>query len=142
MSGASAEFTGGCRCGAVRFRATAEPVMTRVCWCRDCQYLGAGSGTVNVIFPKSSLTISGALSEYASTAASGSVMRRSFCPLCGTPLFSEAEHRPHLIIARAGSLDDPNRVAPTMTIWTASAPTWACLDSSLPQLAGQPPPSP
>jgi len=45
---------------------------------------------------------------FTSIADSGAVMRRSFCPTCGTPLFSEAEPRPHLIIVRAGSLDDPN----------------------------------
>jgi hypothetical protein len=142
MSGTVVEFTGGCRCAAVRYRAAAEPITTRVCWCRDCQYFGAGSGTVNVVFLKSCVAISGALSSYTSIAASGNVMHRRFCPLCGTPLFSEAETRPQLIIARAGSLDDPNRVVPSMTIWTASAPAWACFDGALPQLAVQPPPSP
>ena len=142
MSGPSVEITGGCRCGAVRYRATAEPLMTRVCWCRDCQYLGAGSGTVNVVFPKASVAISGAVSDYTSRADSGTLMHRRFCPACGTPLFSEAESRPHLIIARAGTLDDPNRIAPMATIWTASAPTWACFDVTLPQFVAQPPPAP
>lgn len=142
MSNDTVEFTGGCRCGAVRYRATAAPVQPRVCWCRDCQYFGAGSGTVNVVFPKSSLTLSGTVSSYTSTAASGNIMHRRFCPVCGTPLLSEAEARPHLVIVRAGSLDDFNRVTPSMTIWTASAPVWACFDGSLPQLPGQPPPAP
>jgi hypothetical protein len=142
MSGPSVEITGGCRCGAVRYRATAEPLMTSVCWCRDCQYLGAGSGTVNVVFPKASVAISGAVSDYTSQADSGTLMHRRFCPACGTPLFSEAESRPHLIIARAGTRDGPNRIAPMATIWTASAPTWACFDVTLPQFVAQPPPAP
>ena len=46
-------ITGGCLCGAVRFTIEAdEPLGVRQCWCRVCQYLGAGSGTVNAIFPK------------------------------------------------------------------------------------------
>ena len=135
------EYTGGCRCGAVRYRVTAEPLTTRVCWCRDCQYLGAGSGTVNVVFPRSAMTVTGALGDYRSLADSGNVMHRRFCPTCGTPVFSESEARPHLTIARAGTLDDPNRVVPTATIWTASAPGWACFDDSLPQIAAQPPPT-
>jgi hypothetical protein len=97
---------------------------------------------VNVVFPKASFTISGPLSDYVSRSDSGNVMHRKFCPACGTPLFSEAEARPHVIIARAGTLDDPNRIAPSMTIWTGSAPTWACFDSSLPQCAAGPPPAP
>jgi len=133
------EFTGGCMCGAVRYRVSAEPLMTRACWCRDCQYLGAGSGTVNIVFLKAAVRVSGELSDYRSIAASGNVMHRRFCPLCGTPVLSETEARPHLTIARAGTLDDPNRVRPTATIWTASAPGWACIDTSLPQIAAQPP---
>jgi hypothetical protein len=142
MSGKHDEITGGCRCGAVRYRTSADPLMTRVCWCRDCQYLGAGSGTVNVVFSKQFFTISGALGDYTSLSDSGNVMHRKFCPACGTPLFSEAEARPQVIIARAGTLDDPGRVAPSMTIWTGSAPAWACFDETLPQFAAGPPPAP
>jgi hypothetical protein len=43
-------ITGGCRCGAVRYSIEAEPLFARHCWCRDCQYIGAGAGTVNVFF--------------------------------------------------------------------------------------------
>ena len=133
------EITGGCRCGAVRYRTSAEPLMTRVCWCRDCQYLGAGSGTVNVVFPKAAFTISGAPGDYVSLSDSGNVMHRKFCTACGTPLFSEAESRPHLIFIRAGALDDPNIVKPATTIWVSQAPAWACIDPALPKVAGQPP---
>jgi hypothetical protein len=44
-------ITGGCRCGAVRYIIDTEPLFARHCWCRDCQYIGAGSGTVNIFFP-------------------------------------------------------------------------------------------
>ena len=50
-------ITGGCLCRAVRYTATAEPVATRVCWCRDCQHLAAGSPTVNLVFMTSAVTI-------------------------------------------------------------------------------------
>jgi hypothetical protein len=34
---------------------------------------------------------------------------------------------------RAGTLDDPELMAPTAIIWAASAPNWAPLDPNLPQ---------
>jgi hypothetical protein len=131
---------GGCLCGAVRFSTEAEPIATRVCWCRDCQKLAAGSATVNVILPLEGLSITGETRDYVSKADSGNVMHRRFCPACGTPLFSASEARPHLIIVRAGTLDDPGAVTPAGTIWTASAPPWALIDETLPTYEGQPPP--
>jgi len=135
------EITGGCLCKAVRYRITAAPIVTRVCWCRLCQYLGAGSSTVNVCFPSNAITIEGAVADYSNVADSGNVMHRRFCPTCGTALFSEAEVRPHLIFVRAGTLDDPEVARPVATIWTSQAPTWACFDPDLPQVERQPPPA-
>jgi hypothetical protein len=134
-------ITGGCLCGAVRYQLTAAPIVARVCWCRLCQYLAAGNGTVNVCFPSAALTVQGAVTEFRSIADSGTVMRRSFCPVCGTPLLSAAESRPHLVFVRAGSLDDREVARPAMTIWAAQAPTWAAIDSRLPREDAQPPPA-
>jgi hypothetical protein len=67
-------ITGGCRCGAVRYTIEAERVTARHCWCRDCQYIGAGSGTVNVFFPSETVTVEGVLSDFASRAASGNLV--------------------------------------------------------------------
>jgi len=135
------EITGGCLCGAVRYSSTAAPIVTRVCWCRLCQFIGAGSATVNVCFPSASFTVTGTLSDYSCTADSGNVMHRRFCPVCGTPMFSEAEARPHLIFVRAGTLDDPEIARPSTTIWTSQAPSWACMDPALPKIEAQPPPA-
>lgn len=135
-------ITGRCLCGAVRYESAAPPVITRVCWCRLCQYLGAGSGTVNACFKTESFTIQGATSDYSGVADSGNVMHRRFCPKCGTPLFSAAEARPHLIFVRVGTLDDPEVAQPAMTIWTEQAPSWACIAADLPRVERQPPSPP
>jgi hypothetical protein len=132
--------TGGCLCKAMRYEIAAEPIATRVCWCRVCQYIGAGSATVNAAFPKAAVKISGEVRDYRSVADSGSVMHRGFCSACGTHLFSESESRPHLVFVRAGTLDDPELARPMATIWTDRAPSWACIDESIPRIEGQPPP--
>jgi hypothetical protein len=134
------KITGGCLCGAVRFESAAPPLITRTCWCRLCQYLGAGSGTVNACFATEGFVVQGETGDYSNRADSGNVMHRRFCPKCGTPLFSTAEVRPHLIFVRAGALDDPELARPAMTIWTEAAPSWGCIATDVPRIERQPPP--
>ena len=74
---------------------------------------------------------------FESIADSGARMFRTFCPTCGTPVFSEAEPRPDFVVVRVGSLDDPEIGKPVGTIWTKSAPSWACIDAGLPRGEGQ-----
>ena len=95
-------ITGGCRCGAVRYTIEAEPKFTRHCWCRDCQYVGAGAGTVNVFFASESVKVEGALADYVSQADSGNLVHRHFCAACGTPVFTQGEARRQYIGVRAG----------------------------------------
>jgi hypothetical protein len=132
------EITGGCLCRAVRYKIGAAPIVTRTCWCRVCQFIGAGSATVNTCFPSAALSVSGEMRDYSMVADSGNTSHRRFCPVCGTHLFSASEARPHLVFVRAGTLDDPEIARPSLTIWTASAPSWACIDERLPKVERQP----
>lgn len=129
--------TGRCFCGAVRFSFDHLPVATRACWCRDCQYLSSGNTSINAIFRTAGLELTGETREYVSEADSGIVMRRRFCGRCGTPLFSEAQDCPDLMVVRAGALDEPAIGSPAGFIWTASAPSWALMDPTLPSCEGQ-----
>jgi len=130
--------TGRCLCGAVRFEFDQPPIGARACWCRDCQYLSSGNASITAIFRTETFRVSGALGEYVSAADSGSMIRRRFCPRCGTPLFSEALSQPDLMVVRAGALDDPEIGRPSSFIWTASAPSWGFVDPQLPRCDGQP----
>jgi hypothetical protein len=131
--------TGRCLCGAVTFQLTAEPLVTRVCWCRDCQHLAA-NGTVNLLVPAEALAVSGTLSEYTKKAASRNDVTRQFCPGCGTHLFARSSGFPQFRIVRVGNLDEPSSVHPRLNIWASSAPKWACLDPTLERVEQHSPP--
>jgi hypothetical protein len=128
-----APFSGGCRCGAVRYDVSAEPTFAAHCYCRDCQYASGGAGATVIVVPHAAVAISGPVATYASTADSGAAVRRMFCATCGSPLFAENARAPLVLVIRVASLDDPGWVRPQAHIWTDSAPPWVSLDDELPK---------
>lgn len=133
--------SGSCLCGAIRYTVSAPPLVARICWCRTCQKISA-NGTANALFPAASLEVSGTPACFASTADSGNVISRYFCASCGCHLFAGSSANANVRVVRLGTLDDPSAIAPQVNIWTASAPSWACLDPALPAATGQPTPPP
>lgn len=125
--------TGQCFCGQVLFTIEADPIGARSCWCRDCQYIASGSATNNVLFPEEAVAFSGGITTITKTADSGNTVERGFCPKCGSQMYSRTiEPKGAPIRIRAGTLDDPELMAPQALIWTDSAPSWAALDPRLP----------
>lgn len=101
--------SGGCQCGAVRYRAEGELGFPHVCHCRMCQK-AAGSYFLpfgGVKYEDFKLT----RGEPTWFQSSDSV-RRGFCGRCGTPLFYDGGND-HISIT-LGSLDAPENVRPQM----------------------------
>jgi len=46
-----APFQGGCRCGAIRYEVSSEPLAVMNCHCRDCQYASGGGFSTVVVIP-------------------------------------------------------------------------------------------
>lgn len=100
-------LTGGCLCGGVRYECAAEPMLQGHCQCRDCQK-GTGTGhSSHFGMPAGALKLSGELRAYETTADSGRVATRAFCPNCGSPILFRTSALPDVVFLTAGSLDDP-----------------------------------
>lgn len=121
------KISGGCLCGQVRYAAEAEPALIAVCHCHNCQKQAGSAFSVVVAIPKPAFSIQGTLKTYADRGDSGKAVTRRFCPECGSPILSEAEALPDLTIIKAGTLDDPSWVKPTMEIFCDSAQPWVQL---------------
>jgi hypothetical protein len=132
-------MTGGCMCGAVRYQIDAEPVTAFVCHCRACQYVSGGAGAHVLIAPRGSVRLTrGALRTYWSVADSGAQIGRQFCEICGTPIMSDLESQPDLLVIKAGSLDDPAWFKPTANLWTDAAQPWHRMEPGIPSYAQGP----
>lgn len=124
--------TGGCACGAVRYRLKAEPYDTGWCHCRICQHLSGAAGLVFTTVPIQAYEIrqgSDRIGSYGSTSFGA----RTFCQQCGAPLTIHVEHQPDEIDIAVGSLDDTNAVSPGFHIFAAEAPAWVLFNDDLPK---------
>lgn len=122
-------MTGGCLCGNVRYEIDAEPQMTLVCHCKNCQRQAGSMASIIVGVPEGSVACDGEVKTFADKGESGNAVDRQFCPDCGSPVFSIVEAAPGMIFVKAGTLDDTSDIAPTMHIFTKSKQDWVELGS-------------
>ncbi len=100
---------GGCLCGAIHYDSSAAPSKMIASDCRHCQKQAGAAIAISVGVPSASLKVQGVRpSVFEDVRDSGSVIQRSFCPKCGTPLFSESDEHPELVFIKTASLDDPS----------------------------------
>ncbi len=131
-------FDGGCRCGQVRYSVASAPMFSAHCHCRDCQYASGGGFSTIVGVPTDAVEMSGELGGYTVTAESGNQLTRKFCLNCGTPMLTELHSNPQMMVLKAGTLDDPSWLKPSIHIWTGSGQPWTEELSELPKFSKNP----
>ena len=114
--------TGGCRCGAVRYRAEGKPRWVAHCHCADCRKQTSAGYATWLGYEKSTVAWSkGAPKPFESSPGT----HRGFCAHCGTPLFFTSPRWADEIHILAGTLDDPQSIAPRAHTYLIDAVPWA-----------------
>jgi hypothetical protein len=101
-------ITGGCQCGAIRYRITAAFENPHICHCRMCQKAFGNFFAALVGTPKAGFEWTRGEPSFF---RSSEIVQRGFCRDCGTPL-SFAYDNSHRIAVSIGSLDHPEQVMP------------------------------
>lgn len=123
-------LTGGCQCGAVRYRLEAEPGGANICHCRMCQKAGGAPFMAFAGVPLKDFVVT---HGEMTTFASSDIAERGFCALCGTPLTYRGLSAAHVSVT-IGSLDDPNAVAPQTQLGVESQVAWLTNALALPAM--------
>jgi hypothetical protein len=126
-------FQGGCSCGAVRYKCSAEPYTAFFCHCLDCQKNTGAPFSVDVIVPIDAVEITGELKGYKTTTDSNDEVTRKFCSKCGTPVLNQPHSFPDIIALKVSSLDDPGWIQPQAHLWTIRKQPWLRLGDDLPK---------
>ncbi len=117
--------TGACHCGNIRFKAEIDPTQVVICNCTDCQTLSGSAFRINVAAPVSTFVLrQGQPKSYIKIAESGAERLHTFCPECGTPLYSIAPVAATMMFLRLGALHQRDALRPAVQIWRRSAPSW------------------
>ena len=121
---------GGCRCGAVRYRAEGGPLWVTHCHCEECRrssgapvstFVGVGAGGFAFV--------AGTPRAYESSPQ----VMRTFCGTCGTPLTYEAAVYPGEVHIMAGTLDRPESIVPGSHVYVRERMPWLTIGDELPR---------
>jgi hypothetical protein len=122
--------SGGCACGAIRYRATGEPKWAAHCHCRDCRKITGTALTTYAGFAVERFAFAaGTPQAYHSSPG----VTRRFCGRCGTPLTFEGARWPGEVHVLVGTLDDPGAMAPAAHVYVAHQMPWLRLADGLPR---------
>jgi hypothetical protein len=127
-----ARLSGGCSCGAVRYRLTSEPIFVHCCHCLNCQQQTGSAFVINILIETDRVELLGEEPEAVSVPRSGGKKQKIWrCPACQIALYSQYTS-PRVRFVRAGTLDDPSAVTPDVHIFTRSKLPWVALPEDVP----------
>jgi hypothetical protein len=115
---------GGCLCGKTRYEISEAPRFAIKCFCTDCQKATGSSFAPQFAVGRSSVSLSGPLKTYSTTAQSGSDLAFGFCGDCGSPMTKSTSKAEELLFLYAGSLDDPALFPKPKSVYEVSRPDW------------------
>lgn len=123
MNAPDLPIDGGCRCGAVRFRIDAPPLLTMACHCTGCQRMTGGAYSLSVAVPSAGFRV--VEGETVIGGLHGEQLHHHHCDRCKSWLFTRVEPDPGFVNVRATMLDEARWYTPFIETCTAEALPWA-----------------
>ena len=125
------DLTGGCACGAVRYRLKTGPMFVNCCHCTDCQRQVGSAFVINAIIETDRIEVTGEIAPTAMPTDSGRPHDVYRCTQCGTTLWSDYGQRPFRFV-RATTLDERGALRPDAHIFTRSKLPWVQIPADQP----------
>jgi hypothetical protein len=124
-------MTGGCSCGAIRYRLLDEPLFVHCCHCLNCQRQTGSTYVVNILIEAAQVELTGEPVRVPVLRSGRKRQQIYRCPDCQIAVYSTYT-RAGVWFVRAGTLDDPAAVEPDVHIYTRSKVPWVQIPDSTP----------
>jgi hypothetical protein len=115
-------WEGGCRCGQVRLRIGAPPIITMACHCTGCQRMSASAFSLSAAIPSEGFAV---IQGEPVIGGLHGASRHSFCPYCMSWMFTRPEGIDAFVNLRPTMLDDSRWFTPFIETWTSEKLPWA-----------------
>ena len=127
-------LSGKCLCNKVSYSCNSEPTaIFGYCHCKDCRKATGSVFGTNLFFSENNVEINGKLSSFKHISDTGSTMTKFFCPCCGSLNVWKKWLKKNVISIRAGTVDQINKIKPTINIFMDSKVPSTSIDKKLKQ---------
>lgn len=113
---------GGCRCGALRFRVTAQPIASAACHCRGCQKMSGSAFSTTLMVPLGGFEVT--QGDPVVGGMKAPELQHMHCPDCLSWVFTRLPGMEFLNL-RAVMLDDASGFVPFLETCTSEKLPWA-----------------
>lgn len=132
-------LSGGCLCGAVRFRVTAPFVRANHCHCSRCRRHSGTFGLTQGRVPRDGFRLLTGAEHVRVFRPAPRAAVKAFCERCGSSLFGGSWPDGPEVSIRLGVLDEDPGIRPKYHSYVASRAAWDELpDDQLPRFEGPP----
>ena len=113
---------GECRCGRIRIRITAPPLITMACHCTGCQRMSSSAYSLSAAIPAEGFSV---IAGEPVIGGLHGATKHYFCPNCMTWMFTRPEGMDWFVNLRPTMLDDPSWFEPFLETYTSEKLPWA-----------------
>ena len=113
---------GGCRCGRVRIRISAAPLLTMACHCTGCQRMSASAFSLSAAIPDNGFAV--IQGEPVIGGLHGDQAHHFFCAHCMSWIFTRMDGAPFVNV-RPTMLDAPAWYSPFAETYLSEKLPWA-----------------
>lgn len=131
-------LSGRCLCGACTYEIDGDAIVVAECYCLDCQRMSGAGHTTGAMFAEDGVRILGNPATFAVRSEAGNTVTRSFCGICGSPLFGKNTGMPGFITVTMGTLDATGDLLPQVAILTRTRQPWDTASASVQSYDAQP----
>ncbi len=121
---------GRCLCGNIRYVLDTAPRMTFACHCRDCQRQTGSAFSYFTLMKREKFHLTGTPRSHSTIGESGRSVTRHFCGDCGSPVFSELEKAPGIVVIPVGTLEGDPGLVPSRHSWVRHKQAWLTLEGA------------